>query len=75
MSSERSRVPQERVREVRDASDNQVAAGGLVDISGLTLRDLRDLRDAEDESCLAQALSRVLASTAGEGHHGFQSSI
>jgi hypothetical protein len=75
LSSEGSRASEEQVRETRAVLSDQIAAGGLVDISSLTLRDLREMRDADDESCLGRALSRVLASTEGEGHHGFQSSI
>jgi hypothetical protein len=54
---------------------NRISDGALVDLSGLTLRELRDLSDPDDETCLARALSRVLAPTQADGHHGFQSKI
>jgi hypothetical protein len=54
---------------------DDIADSVLVDVSQLTLRDLRDLREESDESCLARALSRILASSEEDGHHGFQSII
>jgi hypothetical protein len=51
------------------------SGGGLVDLSGFTLRDLRELCDADEESYLGRALSRVLAGTEADGHHGFSSKI
>jgi hypothetical protein len=75
LSSDGSRIPEGQLGGGRGARSDQIADGGLLDLSGLTLRDLRDLRDAEDESCLARALSRVLTSSEVDGHHGFQSKI
>jgi hypothetical protein len=57
---------------------DDIADGGLVDVSGLALNDLRDLtnlRDENNESCLDRALLRILASSEDDGHHGFQSII
>jgi hypothetical protein len=75
LSSDGRRVPEGQAGGVRGVQDDQITDGGLVDLGGLTLRDLRDLRDADDESCLARALSRILAPTEVDGHHGFQSNI
>jgi hypothetical protein len=75
LSSYGSRLPEGQAGGGRGARADQIADEGLVDISDLTLRDLRDLRDADDQSCLARALSRVLACGEADGHHSFQSKI
>lgn len=74
MASDGSRIPEGQVSEAGEIRSDQITDGGLVDLSGLTLRDLRDLRDTDGRSCLAQALSRVLAAEV-DGHHSFSSSI
>lgn len=75
MSTYGGRLPEAQASEGSGVRSAQIAGGGLVDLSGFTLGDLRDLRDADEESCLARALSRVLASGEVGGHHGFQSKI
>jgi hypothetical protein len=57
------------------AAGRQAAAGGVVDLSGFSLRELRDLGDAEGKSYLGMALRRILASEEPPGLHGFQSKI
>jgi hypothetical protein len=74
LSSDGSRLPEGQVGGGRGVRTDQITDGGLVDLSGLTLRDLRDIREGDDRSCLAQALSRVLAGEA-DGHHSFSSCI
>jgi hypothetical protein len=74
LSSYGSRLPEGQVGGGGSARTDQTADGGMVDLSGLTLRDLRDLRDRDDKSSLARALSRVLAGEA-DGHHSFSACI
>ena len=57
------------------APGDRISDGALVDLSGLTLRELRDLRDPEEQTSLARALSRVLAPTQAEAYHSFSSKI
>jgi len=57
------------------AGYGHVAVGGVVDLSGFSLRDLRDMRDAEGQSYLGEALRRVLAPGQPPGLHGFSSKI
>jgi hypothetical protein len=75
LSSDGSRVPQGQANGAISTLSSQIADGGLIDVSDLTLADLRDLCDRDDESCLTRALSRLLAASEEDGHHGFQSSI
>jgi len=49
-----------------------VGEDGLVDVSGVSLRDLLE---EVDDSALAQVLDRILASGQDGGHFGFNSSI
>jgi hypothetical protein len=75
LSSNGGRLPDGQVGGETGVRGGQFVGSGLVDLSGFTLRDLGDLRDADRESYLARALSRFLAPTEVDGHHGFQSKI
>jgi hypothetical protein len=57
------------------AQRDRISDGALVDVSGLTLRELRDRRDPDDQTCLDRALLRVLAPTQADEHYCFQSTI
>jgi hypothetical protein len=59
----------------RTAPADRISDDALVDLSGLTLRELRDLRDPDEQTCLDRALSRVLAPTQTEAYHSFSSKI
>jgi hypothetical protein len=74
LSNNDSRLPDPLVSGDSAVRSDQVGPGRLADLSGLTLVELRDLRDAQDESYLAQALSRVMGSEA-PGFHNFNSNI
>jgi hypothetical protein len=74
LSNNDSRLPDPAVGGDSAVRSDQVGHGRLADLSGLTLVELRDLRDAQDESYLAQALSRVMGSEAS-GFHNFNSNI
>jgi len=52
--------------------DKDVTDGGLIDISGLSMGQL--LTEA-DESSLARALDRILASDKDDAYSSFQASI
>lgn len=74
MASDGNRVPQERPGG-GTVQEDRIGDGALVDLNGLTLRELCDRTEPDDETCLARALSRVLAPTQADGHHGHQSTI
>jgi hypothetical protein len=74
LSSNGSHIPDRSAGGGSGVRSDHAGRGGLADLSGLTLAELRDLRDAQDESYLAQALSRVMGSEA-PGFHNFNSNI
>jgi hypothetical protein len=58
---------------------DDLADGALMDLCGLTLGDLSELsneRNESDETCMDEALSRILAVHEEVSHcHSFQSAI
>jgi hypothetical protein len=58
--------------EVRRIMSDNLADGGLIDVSALSLSELLE---EVDESSLASALERILAAQQEEGHHGFNANI
>ncbi len=76
MTTYGGRLPEGQADGGTEATGNgRVAVGGVVDLSGFSLRDLRDMRDADGRSYLSMALTRVLAPGEPPGLHGFSSKI
>ena len=75
MSTHGSCLPEAQLDDSNGVRTGQIASDGLVDLSGFSLSDLRELHDSFDESCLARALSRVMATSDAAEVHGFQSKI